>query len=84
MSIYGEGLTRFCRPSGLEPAAALPGARFRVEVFEWKDIEQLPELLKTQLQDNDMVITQGAGNIGVISRQLAENPLFTGGEHDAK
>jgi UDP-N-acetylmuramate--alanine ligase len=56
--------------------------RGQIEPIYVGDIGQLPELLKAQLQDGDMVITQGAGNIGTISRQLAVNPLFMGGEND--
>ena len=40
------------------------------------DVEKLPELIAAQLQDNDMLITQGAGNIGVISRNLAAHELL--------
>ena len=54
--------------------------RGQIEPIYVGDIGQLPELLKAQLQDGDMVITQGAGNIGTISRQLAVNPLFMEGE----
>lgn len=56
--------------------------RGQIEPIYVGDITQLAELLKAQLQDGDMVITQGAGNIGTISRQLAVNPLFMEGEHD--
>ena len=56
--------------------------RGQIEPIYVGDVAQLPELLKAQLQDGDMVITQGAGNIGTISRQLAVNPLFMEGEND--
>jgi UDP-N-acetylmuramate--alanine ligase len=36
----------------------------------------LPALLAAQLQNNDMVITQGAGNIGVVARDLSSNSLL--------
>ena len=35
------------------------------------DSDKLAELIAAQLQDGDMVITQGAGNIGAIARNLA-------------
>jgi UDP-N-acetylmuramate--alanine ligase len=41
------------------------------------DPEKLAELMNTQLQDNDMVITQGAGTIGVIARKIIQSPLLT-------
>ncbi|MDO6444678.1 UDP-N-acetylmuramate--L-alanine ligase [Colwellia sp. 1_MG-2023] len=56
--------------------------RGQLEPIYVGDVAQLPDLLKAQLQDGDMVITQGAGNIGTISRQLAVNPLFMEGDHD--
>lgn len=42
------------------------------------DVSKLAQMMNTQLQDGDMVITQGAGNIGVISRELANHELLTG------
>lgn len=47
--------------------------RGMVEPIYVGDVEKLPELLVAQLKDNDMVITQGAGNIGAIARQLSTN-----------
>ena len=52
--------------------------RGQVEPIYVGDIEQLSVLLNAQLQRDDMVITQGAGNIGAISREIAANPLFMG------
>ncbi|NQY36944.1 MAG: UDP-N-acetylmuramate--L-alanine ligase [Alteromonadaceae bacterium] len=46
-------------------------------VYVGNDTEKLALLLSAQLQDGDMVITQGAGNIGVIARQLANHALLT-------
>ncbi|MCG9697768.1 UDP-N-acetylmuramate--L-alanine ligase [Shewanella sp. Isolate11] len=37
--------------------------------------EQLQTLLPSVLQDGDLLLTQGAGNIGAISRQLADTKL---------
>ncbi|MBU2870218.1 UDP-N-acetylmuramate--L-alanine ligase [Colwellia sp. E2M01] len=50
--------------------------RGQIEPVYVSDIEKLAELLATQLQDNDMVITQGAGSIGNVSRHLAEHKLL--------
>jgi len=44
------------------------------------DVNVLPELLAAQLQDNDMVITQGAGSIGTVARDLSNNPLLVQGK----
>ena len=46
-------------------------------VYVGNDTEKLALLLSAQLQDGDMVITQGAGNIGAIARQLANHSLLT-------
>ncbi|GLX77796.1 UDP-N-acetylmuramate--L-alanine ligase [Thalassotalea insulae] len=56
--------------------------RGQVEPIYVGDIEQLPQLLKNQLRDGDMVITQGAGNIGMIARQLASDEMFKEGQND--
>ncbi|MBL4908483.1 MAG: UDP-N-acetylmuramate--L-alanine ligase [Alteromonadaceae bacterium] len=50
--------------------------RGQVEPIYISDKNLLPELLAAQLQDNDMVITQGAGNIGAIARELIADPLL--------
>jgi len=52
--------------------------RGQIEPVYVSDVDVLPELLAAQLQDNDMVITQGAGNIGAVSRSLSNNPLLVG------
>lgn len=50
--------------------------RGQVEPVYVSDIEQLEQLLANQIQDSDMVIMQGAGNIGAIARQVATSPLL--------
>lgn len=55
--------------------------RGQIEPIYVGDVEQLAEILKAQLVNGDMVITQGAGNIGAISRNLATNPLFLEGKN---
>lgn len=50
--------------------------RGQIEPIYVSDVEMLPELLASQLQDNDMVITQGAGSIGTVARDLSNNPLL--------
>jgi len=54
--------------------------RGQVEPIYVSDLEKLPELLAAQLQDNDMVITQGAGNIGAVARTLSSNALLQVGK----
>jgi UDP-N-acetylmuramate--alanine ligase len=50
--------------------------RGQIEPIYVSDVDMLPALLAAQLQDNDMVITQGAGNIGVVARDLCSNSLL--------
>lgn len=50
--------------------------RGQLEPIYVNDLEKLPKLLASQLRDNDMVITQGAGSIGVIARSLASHELL--------
>ncbi|SHH98619.1 UDP-N-acetylmuramate--L-alanine ligase [Ferrimonas marina] len=54
-----RALCRSIRQRGLDPVYA-PGP------------EALPALLADQLQDGDIILTQGAGNVGAVARKLAE------------
>lgn len=74
---------------------AIPGAdtralmrslrqRARVEPVFVDDPAKLPELLANVLQGGDLLVTQGAGNVGGIARELAariESTDGTGGAH---
>ena len=40
------------------------------------DIEQVGQVLKSMLKGNDLLITQGAGNVGQLCLDLAKNKLF--------
>lgn len=51
--------------------------RGQIEPIYVNNIEQLGKLVSKQLQNGDLLITQGAGNIGVIARSLAKDPLLT-------
>jgi UDP-N-acetylmuramate--alanine ligase len=50
--------------------------RGQIEPIYVSDVDMLPELLAKQLQNNDMIITQGAGSIGSVSRNLATHTLL--------
>ncbi len=52
--------------------------RGQVEPIYVSNVDKLPELLAAQLQDNDMVITQGAGSIGSVARNLSGHTLLQG------
>ncbi|WOH35827.1 UDP-N-acetylmuramate--L-alanine ligase [Thalassotalea fonticola] len=45
-------------------------SRGSVEPIYVSSTEQLPEIMESILRDGDMLITQGAGNIGAIAREL--------------
>lgn len=49
--------------------------RGQVEPLYVKGPEQLPEILARVLQPGDLVLTQGAGNVGALAKQLAELQL---------
>jgi len=55
--------------------------RGQIEPVYVGDTNKLAQLLNAQLQDGDMVITQGAGNIGVVARNLIKSSLLN---HTAK
>jgi len=78
LDVYAAGETPILNADSKSLARSIR-QRGQVEPVYVSDVEKLPELLLAQLQDNDMVITQGAGNIGAISKSLAINPLLTGG-----
>ncbi len=52
--------------------------RGQVEPIYVSDVTKLEELLVNHLNDGDMVITQGAGNIGAIAKSLATSSLLGG------
>ncbi|WP_315709318.1 UDP-N-acetylmuramate--L-alanine ligase [Brenneria uluponensis] len=70
-------------PAGESP---IPGAdsrslcrtirgRGRIDPILVPDVDVLPELLSHALQGEDLVLVQGAGNIGKLARKLAESQL---------
>ncbi|WP_353517520.1 UDP-N-acetylmuramate--L-alanine ligase [Thalassotalea sp. SU-HH00458] len=81
LDVYAAGETPILSADSKSLARSIR-QRGQLEPIYVGDVAQLADLLKAQLQDGDMVITQGAGNIGTISRQLAVNPLFMEGEND--
>lgn len=44
-------------------------------LFRSASPEQLAEVLPDVLQEGDLLLTQGAGNIGALSRKLAASEL---------
>ena len=48
--------------------------RGQIEPVYVSDVDKLPELLANLLEQDDMLITQGAGNIGAVAKTLASHP----------
>ncbi|QTF07121.1 UDP-N-acetylmuramate--L-alanine ligase [Brenneria izadpanahii] len=70
-------------PAGESP---IPGAdsrslcrtirgRGKIDPILVTDVDTLPELLSQALRDGDLVLVQGAGNIGKLARKLADSRL---------
>ncbi|ATA26708.1 UDP-N-acetylmuramate--L-alanine ligase [Brenneria goodwinii] len=70
-------------PAGESP---IPGAdsrslcrtirgRGKIDPILVSDVDTLPELLSQALRDGDLVLVQGAGNIGKLARKLADSRL---------
>ncbi len=64
-----RALARSLRARGLEP-------------IYLDDAHKLNTLLPTLLADGDVVLAQGAGNVGQIARDLATHELYAGDGHD--
>ncbi|MCG8707485.1 UDP-N-acetylmuramate--L-alanine ligase [Brenneria sp. 4F2] len=70
-------------PAGESP---IPGAdsrslcrtirgRGKIDPILVTDVDTLPELLSQALRDGDLILVQGAGNIGKLARKLADSRL---------
>jgi UDP-N-acetylmuramate--alanine ligase len=72
-------------PAGEEPIAAADSRSLcrtirklgKKDPILVPDINDLPHLLANIITDNDLVITQGAGNIGTVVKTLADFKLDT-------
>ena len=47
-------------------------------VLNVNDKEQITQVLKITLNANDLLMTQGAGNVGQLCQELVKNGLFLG------
>lgn len=71
-------------PAGEKPIAGADGRTLarslrllgRVNPIFVQQQQDLPTVLKAVLQPNDLLLTQGAGNVGAIASGLAENGLY--------
>lgn len=78
MAVYSAGEEPMPGADSRSLARAIR-ARGQVEPIYVQDGDEVLEVLAAQLQDGDIVLTQGAGSIGLLSQQLAEG-LCGGGE----
>jgi UDP-N-acetylmuramate--alanine ligase len=77
-------------PAGEEPLSGADGrtlsrairARGEVDPVFARDLRDVPHLLGNLLEDGDLVLTMGAGDIGALAARLPEL-LQTGGDADA-
>ncbi|AAZ28642.1 UDP-N-acetylmuramate--L-alanine ligase [Colwellia psychrerythraea] len=75
LDVYAAGETPISSADSKSLARSIR-LRGQIEPVYVSDVDKLPQLLATQLQDNDMVITQGAGSIGAVARNLADHSLL--------
>ncbi|MBU2894836.1 UDP-N-acetylmuramate--L-alanine ligase [Colwellia sp. D2M02] len=75
LDVYAAGETPLASADSKSLARSIR-QRGQIEPVYVSDAEKLPELIAAQLQDNDMVITQGAGSIGLVARNLAAHELL--------
>jgi len=76
LDVYAAGETPISSADSKSLARSIR-QRGQIEPIYVSDSDKLAELLYAQLQDGDMVITQGAGTIGVIARKIIQNSLLT-------
>ncbi|TWX66221.1 UDP-N-acetylmuramate--L-alanine ligase [Colwellia sp. C1TZA3] len=70
LDVYGAGEAAIANADSKSLARSIR-QRGQIEPTYVSDSDKLAELMAAQLRDNDMVITQGAGNIGAIASNLA-------------
>ena len=83
LDVYAAGETPVSTADSKSLARSIR-QRGQIEPVYVGDTDKLAQLLNAQLQDGDMVITQGAGNIGAIARNLIKSPLLNYTDKGAK
>jgi UDP-N-acetylmuramate--alanine ligase len=76
LDVYGAGEAPIANADSKSLARSIR-LRGQIEPIYVSDSNKLAELIAAQLKDGDMVITQGAGNIGAIARSLATDKKLT-------
>ena len=81
LDVYAAGETHVPSADSKSLARSIR-QRGQIDPIYISDTKKLPAILANQLRDNDMVITQGAGSIGSVARELAEHELLQGTENN--
>ncbi|MFT5812325.1 MAG: UDP-N-acetylmuramate--alanine ligase [Psychroserpens sp.] len=76
LDVYGAGEAPIANADSKSLARSIR-LRGQIEPIYVSDSDKLAELIAAQLKNGDMVITQGAGNIGAIARSLATDKKLT-------
>lgn len=74
LDVYAAGETPIAGADGRSLCRTIR-ARGKIEPIFVPSSDALPAALANIIQDNDLVLTQGAGDVGKIARQLAELKL---------
>ncbi len=83
LDVYAAGETPISSADSKSLARSIR-QRGQIEPVYVGDIDKLAQLLNAQLQEGDMVITQGAGNIGIIARNIIKSPLLNYSKKESK
>lgn len=75
LDVYSAGEKPIAGADGRTLARSIR-ARGLVEPLFIEKLEDLPNILKTILQPQDVLLTQGAGTVGAIAIELAQNGLY--------
>jgi UDP-N-acetylmuramate--alanine ligase len=75
LDVYSAGEKPIAGADGRTLARSIR-ARGLVEPLFIEKLEDLPNILKTILQPQDVLLTQGAGTVGAIAIELAQNALY--------
>ena len=77
LDVYSAGEKPIAGADGRTLARSIR-ARGLVEPIFIEKTEELNTLLKTVLQPNDVLLTQGAGTVGALAIELAQHNLYLG------
>jgi UDP-N-acetylmuramate--alanine ligase len=83
LDVYAAGETPISSADSKSLARSIR-QRGQIEPVYVGDTDKLAQLLNAQLQEGDMVITQGAGNIGTIARNIIKSPLLNYSKKESK